>query len=150
MKFDEGCPAISHGGRELCLVDLVAPPGIDAHVVFVDDATAFVPPVEQQPVVGPDDEGEFAVGVAASEVVERANCVGGEGERKLHIGHHDFGIARHGESQHLDALPVGLGRQLFPQGVLRRHRYPHLVEPLVFAQVAGQYEVPRVDGVERA
>lgn len=62
------------GGQRLCIDGRILA-GIDNDGIVAENVVVVIPAVEQEPVVGPDDEGEAVLRIAGRQGLQRVPCV---------------------------------------------------------------------------
>ena len=134
-------------------VDRVSGTGVDDDTMAGKDELGLVPAGKQLPVVRAYYQMEAAAGVEALQGIKGVQGVVGAGQTGLEVGGAEAGVAFDGAAHEVETHVVGqqavAPRRLF-QGVAGGDEEPHLVKPLVLAQVVGQGQVAYVHGVERA
>lgn len=138
----------AHARRQRSGIDRIAGTGIDQKGILRQDAFRLVPPGENRPVVGPDDEVERVLGIGALQLVQRMDGVGRARQVELEVGGSELGVTRHGKPHQLQAKGIGHQPLACLQRVVGRDEKPHLVQALELAQVVGKRQMSDVNRIE--
>ena len=148
--FQDRCLDEADAGGRCDFRHRVARARIDDEVVARQDFPGHFPAAEMRPIVGADDEVEFAIGVEAREGRQRVDGIGWAREAELDVADPEARVVADGVVDHLEAELVGEELLLHLERVLGRDDEPYFRQLGIFAEPVGQREVPDVDGIEGA
>ena len=112
--------------------------GVDGDAVMGEDVFVVIPSIEGGPVVGSDQEGEFAFGFVLCQVLQCAPGVGGGGKVELVVGGVEAGFVCDGGLDDLESpLVVEQIVALAFKRVLGGDDEPHLVQFHILEKSSG-------------
>lgn len=140
-------PVDLSGGRVI-----VAGTRIDDEMEIAQNLVPSTPTVEDQPVVGSDDQVYLVIGLLLLEGMQRVDRIVGTWQLILDAAYTQALMATDGEFEHL--LPVGIRGKRLRRGSLQRVQRaanePHLIDETLTHQIVAEGYVSRMHRIETA